>query len=109
MFMRIFASLLLLALATGVRADMLVLVHGYLSGGPTWDHNGVTVALQQNGWRHGGVYSPGPALVPGNGAKAEKRYYHVGLPSEAPVIPQRDLLLSYLLDLQNPFQFLFQI
>ena len=33
-----------------VRADVLVLVHGYLAGAQSWDRSGITTVLQQHGW-----------------------------------------------------------
>lgn len=94
------ASLLLLTLLltlplSTVRADSLVLIHGYLSGAPAWDASGVTAALEAAGWHRGGVLTPSPAgaqLLPAKGAASERRYYTVELPSEAPVMLQSDML-----------------
>lgn len=78
-------------LGQAVRADVLVLVHGYLSGAQSWDTSGVTAVLQRQGWRHAGVYVAGPSgvyLVPAPVGKSGNRYYTVDLPSEAPVVVQ---------------------
>ena len=73
------------------RGDVLVLVHGYLSGAQSWDASGVTSVLGRNGWQRAGVYTAGPAgvqLVPVNNAGSEHSFYTVDLPSEAPVLVQ---------------------
>ena len=73
------------------RADVLVLVHGYLSGAQAWDASGITTVLGSNGWQRAGVYAAGPAgvqLVPVNDGGAEHTFYTVDLPSEAPVLVQ---------------------
>ena len=73
------------------RADVLVLVHGYLSGPQSWDASGVTAVLQRSGWRHAGVYVAGPSgvyLMPAPVGKSDNTYYTVDLPSEAPVVVQ---------------------
>ena len=74
-----------------VRADVLVLVHGYLSGPQSWDTSGVTAVLQRQGWRHAGVYVAGPSgvyLMPVPVRTSGNTYYTVDLPSEAPVVVQ---------------------
>ena len=74
-----------------VRADVLVLVHGYLSGAQSWDASGITRVLQRAGWRHAGVYVTGPSgayLMPAPLGKSDNTYYTVDLPSEAPVMVQ---------------------
>jgi triacylglycerol lipase len=77
------------------RADVLVLVHGYLSGAQSWDASGITGVLQQHGWQRAGIYVAGPAgiqQVPASGAQAANKFYAVELPSEAPVLVQVYLL-----------------
>ena len=81
------ASLLSLA----ARADVLVLVHGYLGGVQSWDRSGITPILQQHDWRRAGSWVAGPAgiqLFPAPGMQAEKKFYAVDLPSEAPILVQ---------------------
>ena len=86
----------LLFLVTGLltlsaRADVLVLIHGYLGGAYSWDESGVTAVLQQHDWQHAGIYVAGPAgvqLVPAAGVQAKHKIYAVDLPSEAPVLVQ---------------------
>lgn len=74
-----------------VRADVLVLVHGYLSGAQSWDNSGITSVLQQHGWQRAGVYVAGPSgiyLLPTSTGQAVNSVYTVDLPSEAPVVVQ---------------------
>lgn len=86
----------LLLLATGLfalsaRADVLVLIHGYLGGAYSWDQSGVTAVLQQHDWQRAGVYVAGPAgvqLIPAAGIQARHKIYAADLPSEAPVLVQ---------------------
>lgn len=91
---KILIAFLLLALglaALPVRADVLLLVHGYLAGAWSWDESGVTAVLQQNKWQRAGVYTVGPAgaqLIPAAGMQAADKFYAVDLPSEAPVLVQ---------------------
>ena len=93
MHMKLFAFLFIVAglLGQPARADVLVLVHGYLSGPQSWDTSGVTAVLQRQGWRHAGVYVAGPSgvhLMPAPVGTSGNRYYTVDLPSEAPVVVQ---------------------
>ncbi len=86
----------LLFLVTGLfalttRADVLLLVHGYLGGAYSWDESGVTAVLQQHDWQRAGVYVAGPGgvqLIPAAGIQARHKLYAVDLPSEAPVLVQ---------------------
>jgi pimeloyl-ACP methyl ester carboxylesterase len=99
---KVFIALLMLATglaAFPLRADVLVLVHGYLSGAQSWDASGITTILQQNNWRRAGTYVAGPAgvqLIPVPDVQAEHKFYAVDLPSEAPVLIQVHLLRSVL-------------
>ena len=49
--------------ALSARADVLVLIHGYLGGAYSWDESGVTAVLQQHDWQRAGIYVAGPAGV----------------------------------------------
>ncbi len=77
--------------AAGARAEVLVLIHGYLSGAGYWDESGVTTVLRQHGWQRAGVYAAGPggiSFFPAQGVQARNRFYAVDLPSEAPILVQ---------------------
>ncbi len=78
-------------LSSMARADVVVLVHGYLGGAASWDYSGITATLQQHGWQRAGVYVAGPAgvqFMPLAGAHPTRSFYAVDLPSEAPVLLQ---------------------
>ncbi len=87
--------ILFLLSSINIRADVIVLVHGYLSNAQTWDINGVMPVLESNGWQRAGYLignqvlpaAPGHALV-----TQGKRVYLAELPSEAPLIIQANLL-----------------
>ena len=73
------------------RADVIVLVHGYLGNARSWDESGITGILQQHDWQRAGVYLAGPGgvqLFPAPGKDAPRKFYAVDLPSEAPVLVQ---------------------
>jgi len=99
MHKRLFASLLLVLIAAlstaAVRADVLVLVHGYLGSDRSWDASGISALLQQHEWQRAGSYLAGPGglqLLVAPGVRAQRKFYTVDLPSEAPVIVQVYLL-----------------
>lgn len=86
---------LLAALVQPVRADILVLVHGYMADAGTWDVNGVTQVLAANGWQPAGVLTVTPeGVLPPLAAQpaAANRSYSVNLPAAAPLqVQARDL------------------
>lgn len=85
------AALLFTLTALSARADVIVLVHGYLGGAHSWDEGGITPILLQHKWQRAGTYLAGPAgtrLFPAPGMQAERKFYTVDLPSEAPVFVQ---------------------
>lgn len=73
------------------RADVLVLVHGYLGSAQSWDASGITAELERHGWQRAGLFITGPAgtrLMPSPGNTGDQKYYTVDLPSAAPVLIQ---------------------
>jgi pimeloyl-ACP methyl ester carboxylesterase len=77
--------------AQTARADVVVLIHGYLSGAGYWDGSGVTAALQQHGWQRAGVYTAGPSgvrFLPAPDVQVARKFYAADLPSEAPIMIQ---------------------
>jgi len=95
--------LLLIALFTlcagisqGVRADVAVLVHGYLGSAASWEFSGVNAALANNGWMPAGVIVSGPVgpLLPRFMPNADRKVYSVELPSTAPLMVQADMLVA---------------
>jgi len=88
---------------SAARADVLVLVHGYLGGAWSWDTSGVTAVLEQHGWRRAGVFvaePPGTRLIPAAGEAGKRKFYSVDLPSEAPIEVQA-VYLRQVLDTIN--------
>lgn len=87
-------AVLLLAqglLSLPARADVVLLIHGYLAGARGWDESGITAVLQQQGWQRAGVFLAGPAGVqqfPAPGKQAARKFYAADLPSEAPILVQ---------------------
>jgi len=90
---------LLLVLSVSTRADMIVLVHGYLSNAQTWDINGIMPVLESNGWQRAG-YLVGSEILPpapGRGVVTQgNRVYLASLPSEAPLMIQASVLRQLL-------------
>ena len=86
------------------RADVLVLVHGYLASADSWEVTGINNLLDANGWKRGGLISSAPATVApvlvGPGKDAANKVYVVDLPAEAPIIVQTDQFLAMLATIQ---------
>ena len=85
--------------AAAPRADVLVLIHGYLSGAQSWDASGITTVLERAGWHRTGVFAAGPSgiqLIPSPGRPTPHKVYVVDLPSEAPILIQAYLLRQIL-------------
>ena len=85
--------------STSLRADVLVLVHGYLASASSWEQSGINALLDNQGWKRGGVFTSGlygPQLFEADSKDADNTVYVVDLPSEAPVIVQSDLFLGML-------------
>jgi triacylglycerol lipase len=88
-----------LTAAVPVRADILVLVHGYLGSAESWQQSGINDILDANGWKRGGLLTASPnaaQFLVGPGKDADKRVYVVDLPSQAPIGVQTDNLIRML-------------
>jgi pimeloyl-ACP methyl ester carboxylesterase len=91
---------------TGInaRADVLVLVHGYLASADSWEVTGINTLLDANGWKRGGLISSAPAtaapVLVGPGKDATNKVYVVDLPAEAPIIVQTDQFMAMLSTIQ---------
>ncbi len=48
-------GLLILSSAQALSADVLLLVHGYMSGAQAWRHSGVSQALEGQRWAEQGI------------------------------------------------------
>ena len=89
-----------------VRADILVLVPGYLGSSASWRSTGIVAALNGAGWRDAGnlALAPGgvryfapPYKIEGN------RAVTVELDTLAPVLVQAGMLVQYIAFLHNRF------
>ena len=95
---RLLAALLLLLLAAGgstASASVLVLVHGYLGDGQSFQRAGVVPALEAAGWRYAGDWRAGADGQPqrvGPDVRGEQIVYTVTLPASAPLALQADWL-----------------
>jgi len=93
----LWAALLLVTLAP-VRADVAVLIHGYLGSAASWQLSGITSQLAGADWQDAGVLVAGPQGVSlqGRPAPAENRFYRIELPSTAPAMLQAQVLIQAL-------------
>jgi triacylglycerol lipase len=91
---RLIATALLLLAAATARADVAVLVHGYLGSPFSWGDSGIHAALATQGWQ-----PPGPPAAAGtaNG----NTVYTMDLPSIAPLLVQADILTRALRDIES--------
>ncbi len=103
----IITSLLFLFISitnVSARADVLVLVHGYLSGADSWEVSGINSMLDANGWKRGGLITSSPMTVTpvfvGPGHDAANKVYTVDLAAEAPIAVQTDQFLGMLATIQ---------
>lgn len=96
--------LLFAGLSQAARADVALLVHGYLGNAASWEFSGVNAALAANGWLYAGSILPGfgGPLLPPN-VTAKRKIYSVELPSTAPLMVQADMLLAALRALKSRY------
>jgi pimeloyl-ACP methyl ester carboxylesterase len=103
-FINILVFLFISITGFNVRADVLVLVHGYLASADSWEVTGINSLLDANGWKRGGLISSAPVTVApvlvGPGKDAANKVYVVDLPAEAPIIVQTDQFLAMLATIQ---------
>ena len=106
--MRKYITFLVFLLSTitcmNARADVMVLVHGYLGSADSWEASGINSLLDTNGWKRGGLITSAPGTVTpvyvGPGQDAANKVYTVDLPAEAPIIVQTDHFLGMLATIQ---------
>ena len=88
----------LLLLSAQGRADVLVLIHGYMSSPDTWEKTHINPILAQEGWKRGGILIPqAQRHIPDrrqrqNNTEAEDIFYMVELPWQYPLQVQADAL-----------------
>ena len=99
--------LLVIDLISGMaRADVLLLVHGFLGDANSWERSGVNTILDGNGWRRAGLFvgtPAGPQLFERDFGDATNKVYVANLPSEAPLIVQAEILNEMLDQLSARF------
>lgn len=86
--------LLLALFPTGLQAEALVLVHGYLGGGANWRESHITEQLEAAGWADGGTIGPGWQVA--GWPQSKGTYYTVALPTEAPLLVQLEHFATYM-------------
>lgn len=103
-FINILVFLFISITGFNARADVLVLVHGYLASADSWEVTGINSLLDANGWKRGGLISSAPVtaapVLIGPGKDAANKVYVVDLPAEAPIIVQTDQFLAMLATIQ---------
>ncbi len=79
-----------------VRAEVALLLPGYLSGVDAWRESGAAAVLAQSGWHDGGhlQWTPNGIMGPQVGS-GPKRFLTVGLPATAPLAVQARILHDY--------------
>lgn len=86
---------LFILIVTPAKADVMLLIHGYLADATSWERSGINEALHRNGWSRAGMFqgSPfGPRLFTIESEAAENRVYVATLPFEMPIMVQADIL-----------------
>jgi pimeloyl-ACP methyl ester carboxylesterase len=80
------------------RAEVALLVHGYLGSAASWQVSGINAQLAANGWQPGGVILPGPRGIelPPPIPLAKNKFYTIELPSTAALVVQADILSAAL-------------
>ena len=103
-FIKLLIFLFISITSINARADVLVLVHGYLASADSWEVTGINSLLDANGWKRGGLITSAPAMAApvfvGPGKDAANKVYVVDLPAEAPIIVQTDQFLAMLATIQ---------
>lgn len=100
---RLIGLLALLLCSLSARADVLVLVHGFLGSDRSWLESGVIEVLDRNGYSLAGIYFPSSngVLFRPAGKENDHAVYTVNLPSTAPIALQADWLAAYLRDVRK--------
>ena len=92
-------------LFSSVRADVLVLIHGWAANAETWVHSGVLPVLQAKGWSNAGIVTATPEggilYYEGDKTLNSNKVYRVHLPADAPLQIQAAHLYSELLFIAN--------
>lgn len=90
-WLAVFLSLI----ALSARADVAVLVHGYLGSAASWEQSGVGNMLRQAGWQAAGLLTP-RGILPFSETTGQNKFYSVDLPSAEPILLQARILRDML-------------
>lgn len=91
--------LVLLSIFGSVKADVLILVHGYQGSVFSWENSGVSPVLQQFGWKRAGILVGAPqglVPVPTKWQDADNKVINLQLNSEAPLSGQANVFTTAL-------------
>lgn len=85
-------------LAQSARAEIVVLIHGYLGDARTWERSGINAILAERHWPRAGIIEPGAQgpLLPPPVMVGPNKVYSIELPSIAPLAVQSDILIKAL-------------
>ncbi len=92
-----FLLLVLLFFSASIKADVLLLVHGYQGSVYSWENSGVSAVLQQFGWKRAYVLVGAPlglVPVPFKWQDAENKVVNLQLNSEAPLSGQANVFTT---------------
>ena len=92
---------ILLVISFPAKADIMLLIHGYLGDATSWERSGINSELHQHGWLRAGIFRgswQGPLLYTAKHNNADNLVYVAELPSESPIVVQADFL-KYIIDI----------
>jgi len=89
------------------RADIMLLIHGYLGDAGSWQASGINDELHRLGWQRAGMFQgsiQGPQLFVTEHENTDDLVYVATLPSDMPVMTQADVLKTIIdiVQLQHP-------
>lgn len=102
--LRILIPVFTMLITLSARADIVVLVHGYLGSPASWDNSAISKQLQQAGWQKAGVIfdTPQGAMLRQHATSSQNNIiYSLLLPSRAPLVHQAELLQRMISDLEK--------
>ncbi|MCB1754704.1 MAG: hypothetical protein KDJ38_04235 [Gammaproteobacteria bacterium] len=97
--LRLLLGVLAVVASVSVRADIILMVHGYQGNADDWRHSGIVARLGKAGWQDGGVIfraASSEVIFASEPIEAGKILFTAHLPSEYPLILQSQTLESYL-------------
>lgn len=93
--MKLFIFSLMLIFSAPIKADIVVLIHGYLGSPDSWESSGINKRLHLAGWKKAGIVFDSPNGIMKTNVFEEPDDHHVysvSLPSKAPALYQAGLL-----------------